>query len=246
VHEAAEILGLTDYLGRKPGELSGGQRQRVALARALVKKPKVLLLDEPLSALDRGLREQMQVELKRAQKDAGIAFVVVTHDQEEALGLADRVAVMDRGRIQQTGSPREVYDRPINVFVAGFVGENNLLPVTAAGASVLTATPAAFRDAIARATQPGEVRHLLAVRPERIRIAETADKLADAAFQVTVRETVFHGSDLKLLLQHASGSSLIARLGAADADTVPVKVGDVVWCAPDPAHVRLLEVSPAR
>ena len=122
-----EITGLADLKDRKPHELSGGQRQRVALARALVKKPKVLLLDEPLSALDKGLREQMQVELKRIQKDAGIAFVIVTHDQEEALGLADRVAVLDQGRVQQIGTPREIYMEPANAFVARFVGTNNLL-----------------------------------------------------------------------------------------------------------------------
>jgi putative spermidine/putrescine transport system ATP-binding protein len=125
--EALELVRLTGYEGRSPAQLSGGQRQRVALARAVVNRPKVLLLDEPLGALDLKLRQEMQVELKRIQGDVGITFVYVTHDQEEALTMSDRLAVFNRGRIEQVGPPAEVYERPANAFVAGFVGVSNLL-----------------------------------------------------------------------------------------------------------------------
>jgi ABC-type Fe3+/spermidine/putrescine transport system ATPase subunit len=238
--ETLEVTGLGTLKDRKPHELSGGQRQRVALARALVKRPKVLLLDEPLSALDRGLREQMQVELKRAQKDAGIAFVIVTHDQEEALGLADRIAVLDHGLIQQIGGPRAIYDRPANAFVARFVGENNLLPVAAAGANGRAVTSELLRAAMDGEDGPGETTHWLAIRPERIKVAASAAGLGDAALALTVLETVFHGSDLKLLLEHQSGRQLTARLGASAADGLSARPGDTVWCALDPEDARLL------
>jgi putative spermidine/putrescine transport system ATP-binding protein len=125
--EALEMVRLPGYAGRKPGELSGGQRQRVALARAIVNRPKVLLLDEPLGALDLKLREQMQVELKSIQADVGITFVYVTHDQEEALTMSDRIAVFSDGRIEQVSPPRELYEHPANEFVAGFVGVSNVI-----------------------------------------------------------------------------------------------------------------------
>jgi putative spermidine/putrescine transport system ATP-binding protein len=125
--EALEMVRLPGYAERKPGELSGGQRQRVALARAIVNRPKVLLLDEPLGALDLKLREQMQVELKTIQSEVGITFVYVTHDQDEALTMSDRIAVFSDGRIEQVSPPRELYERPLNEFVAGFVGISNLI-----------------------------------------------------------------------------------------------------------------------
>jgi putative spermidine/putrescine transport system ATP-binding protein len=125
--DALEAVRLGGFGPRRPGEMSGGQRQRVALARALVNRPKVLLLDEPLGALDLKLREQMQVELKQIQRDVGITFVFVTHDQDEALTMSDRIAVFDQGRITQVGTPEEVYERPASAFVAGFVGTSNLL-----------------------------------------------------------------------------------------------------------------------
>ena len=125
--EALEMVRLSGYGDRKPGQLSGGQRQRVALARAIVNRPAVLLLDEPLGALDLKLREQMQVELKQIQGEVGITFVYVTHDQDEALTMSDRIAVFNEGRIEQIGSPSEVYEQPANLFVAGFVGVSNVL-----------------------------------------------------------------------------------------------------------------------
>ncbi len=125
--EALEMVRLPDYADRKPGELSGGQRQRVALARAIVNRPRVLLLDEPLGALDLKLREQMQVELKTIQSEVGITFVYVTHDQDEALTMSDRIAVFNEGRIEQVSPPEELYERPRNEFVAGFVGVSNVI-----------------------------------------------------------------------------------------------------------------------
>lgn len=125
--EALEMVRLPEYGERKPSELSGGQQQRVALARAIINKPKVLLLDEPLGALDLKLREQMQVELKRIQSEVGITFIYVTHDQDEALTMSDRIAVFNEGRIEQTGTPSEVYEQPANPFVANFVGVSNLI-----------------------------------------------------------------------------------------------------------------------
>ena len=151
--EALELVALPVFGDRKPSELSGGQRQRVALARALVNKPKVLLLDEPLGALDLRLREQMQVELKSLQRQLGITFVFVTHDQSEALSMADRVAVFDHGKIQQVGSPEDIYNRPVAPFVADFVGSSNVL----------------HADLVEKLT--GERAHA-SLRPEAIRLVE--------------------------------------------------------------------------
>ncbi|MGW6905350.1 ABC transporter ATP-binding protein [Streptomyces sp. NPDC054940] len=204
-------VGLTDAARRRPYQLSGGQRQRVALARAIVKRPRVLLLDEPLSALDKQVRGEMQLELKRLQHEAGITFLVVTHDQEEAMSLADRIAVLDRGRVHQVDTPVELYRRPRGRFVAGFVGANNvfagrLLPsggVDVPGVGVLPA-PAA------------DTAGLVAVRPEDIRIA---DGEADAALRGTVLDISYFG-----------GSSRIAV-------TVPGLERPVLLTVPGPATV---------
>jgi putative spermidine/putrescine transport system ATP-binding protein len=145
VAEALESVRLAGYGARRPAELSGGQRQRVALARALVNRPQVLLLDEPLAALDRKLREQMQMELKNLQREVGITFVLVTHDQDEALSMSERVVVFDAGRIQQIGSPTEVYERPRNAFVADFIGTSNLVEGNAARQIFGTDGPVSLR-----------------------------------------------------------------------------------------------------
>jgi putative spermidine/putrescine transport system ATP-binding protein len=149
--EMLEMVALSGMAGRKPGQLSGGQRQRVALARALINQPSVLLLDEPLGALDLKLREQMQVELKAIQRRVGITFIYVTHDQGEALGMSDRIAVFNKGRIEQIGTPAEIYERPESAFVAGFVGISNILE--GATAQAIAGSPAAF-----------------SIRPEKIRM----------------------------------------------------------------------------
>jgi putative spermidine/putrescine transport system ATP-binding protein len=154
VQEALATVRLTGFGQRKPSQLSGGQRQRVALARALVNRPRVLLLDEPLGALDRKLREEMQVELKSLQRQVGITFIFVTHDQDEALTMADRIAVFDAGKVQQVGSPEDIYDRPMTPFVADFIGTSNL--IDAAAAPQLLGEDGTF-----------------SLRPERIRVCPT-------------------------------------------------------------------------
>ena len=191
--EALAAVRLDGYGDRAPSQLSGGQRQRVALARALVNRPKVLLLDEPLGALDLKLREQMQVELKEIQRDVGITFVFVTHDQDEALTMSDRIAVFNEGNIAQLGTPSDVYEHPATAFVAGFVGTSNLLE-TAAAEAVLG--------------RPGT----WSVRPEKIRLlgADEAVGHGQHAVRGTVREVVYVGMSTRFVVDLAVGGSLMA------------------------------------
>ncbi|WP_394160716.1 ABC transporter ATP-binding protein [Galactobacter valiniphilus] len=179
VAEALEMIRLPHVADRLPSQLSGGQRQRVALARALVLRPEVLLLDEPLGALDKQLREQMQIELKQIQREVGITFVFVTHDQEEALTLSDRVAVFNEGKIQQVGSPEDLYQRPATEFVAGFLGSTNL--IDGALAAALTGTE-----------------QLVSLRPERVRVGAPGE--GEAGIAGVVAESVFTGPGRRLLV----------------------------------------------
>ena len=191
--EALATVRLEGYAARKPSQLSGGQRQRVALARALVNKPRVLLLDEPLGALDLKLREQMQVELKELQRAVGITFVFVTHDQEEALTMSDRIAVFDAGRIAQVGTPTEIYEHPSTPFVAGFVGISNLL-------SAGVASTVLGREGI------------WSVRPEKIRVTlgtPTPEGNERAAAGV-IREVVYVGMSTRFIVDLDAGATLIA------------------------------------
>ena len=175
VANALERVGLDELRTRMPGQLSGGQRQRVALARALVKQPKVLLLDEPLSALDAKLREQMQFELSQLQQDVGVTFIIVTHDQDEALSMADRIAVMQDGNVDQIAEPGALYEKPANRFVADFIGKVNLFDGEVSGtqAGKLTVETAVLGKV--HLTHDGEAQHqvCLAIRPEKIRISKT-------------------------------------------------------------------------
>ncbi|MGI5459576.1 ABC transporter ATP-binding protein [Streptomyces sp. CA-249302] len=192
--KALAEVRLEGYGKRRPAQLSGGQRQRVALARALVGRPRVLLLDEPLGALDLKLREQMQVELKALQREVGITFVFVTHDQEEALTMSDRIAVFDQGRIQQVGTPAEIYERPATPFVASFVGTSNLLE--GESAQRVVGTPGVY-----------------SVRPEKIRIlkesAET-DEPDHTTAVGTVAEVVYLGDATRFLVDLDAGGRLTA------------------------------------
>jgi putative spermidine/putrescine transport system ATP-binding protein len=192
VAEAMEMVRLEGFERRRPNQLSGGQRQRVALARALVNRPRVLLLDEPLGALDLKLREQMQIELKEIQKEVGVTFVYVTHDQDEALTMSDRLAVFNRGSIEQVGTPADVYEHPATTFVAGFVGTSNLL-----------------KDEAARAVigQDG----IFTVRPEKIRIAEPdQDPGSDERSALgRVREVVYLGPDTRYIVALDVGGELV-------------------------------------
>ncbi len=190
--EALALVQLEGYGDRKPVQLSGGQRQRIALARAIVNRPQVLLLDEPLGALDLKLRQEMQIELKRIQQEVGITFVYVTHDQEEALTMSDRLAVFNRGRIEQVGTPADLYERPATAFVAGFVGTSNLLRGDAARALV------------------GED-GLFTVRPEKIRLTEPGAPVADdeVGANGTIRNVVYLGPDTRYIVALDAGSELV-------------------------------------
>ena len=165
-----ERVGLAAEANRRPNQLSGGQQQRVALARALVNLPKVLLLDEPLGALDLKLRKGLQVELKRIQREVGITFVYVTHDQEEALTMSDRIAVMNRGRIEQVADPEEVYERPATTFVAGFIGVSNLMPATVERGARSSSTTGPTVSTDSSRFSAGDRCHAV-VRPEKLRIS---------------------------------------------------------------------------
>ncbi|GAA0973086.1 ABC transporter ATP-binding protein [Acrocarpospora macrocephala] len=191
--EALATVRLEGFGKRRPGELSGGQRQRVALARALVNRPRVLLLDEPLGALDLKLREEMQVELKAIQREVGITFLFVTHDQEEALTMSDRVAVFNHGRVEQVGTPAEVYERPASAFVAGFVGTSNLISGEAAQAVL-------GKDGT------------FSVRPEKLRVAPPDETVGDGEHSATglVTEVVYAGPATRFVVDLDAGGRLIA------------------------------------
>src|SRR5438270_9773164 len=202
VLDALELVGLAGLEKRKPRQLSGGQQQRIALARALVNRPRVLLLDEPLGALDLKLRKQMQLELKRIQHEVGITFIHVTHDQVEAMTMADQIVVMNNGHIEQAGTPEELYEHPTTSFVAGFLGVSNLLPVTVAGADrvrLRDGTEVSVRRE-ALSDRSGEV--AIGIRPEKIRPGGgEANELAG-----TVAESAYIGVSTQYIVDTSAGS----------------------------------------
>ena len=238
VTEMLEVVRLTEFASRRPAQLSGGQQQRVALARALVNLPKALLLDEPLGALDLKLRHAMQFELKRIQREVGITFVYVTHDQEEALTMSDRIAVMSDGRVEQIGTPAEIYDNPASVFVAGFIGQANLWPATVTEHTAGTARVSALGGASlcgscgdSTLTVGSEV--TLMVRPERIAISlaqPTSQTGSDQSVSATVSDLAFQGPIVRLALEAADGSPIIANVDP-DADLPLLRPGDSVWAS---------------
>ncbi len=207
VGEALELVQLTGYENRKPGQISGGQAQRVALARALINRPAVLLLDEPLGALDLKLRKQMQVELKRIQQEVGITFIYVTHDQEEAMTMSDRIAVMNKGRYEQLGEPAELYERPKTRFVAGFLGISNLISVkpdgTADNYAVLRLPDGSPVRAPRALLEGREGASALGVRPEKIRLHARTDEVP-AAFnrlEGVVRDASYIGVSTQYIVE---------------------------------------------
>ena len=208
VTEMIEMVQLKGYEKRKPDELSGGQKQRVAIARALVNNPKVLLLDEPLGALDLKLRKQMQIELKRLQKKLGITFVYVTHDQEEALTMSDRIAVMNNGIIEQLDAPMEIYNHPKTRFVAGFIGETNLFDgtVKAVDGKVLTIeTSAGILQANGEGFAVGEEMHV-SVRPEYVQVSRAPVSGFDLAGEVS--DFIYLGTTVKTIVSMKDGSEI--------------------------------------
>lgn len=225
VEEALHLVRLPNLGGRKPAQLSGGQRQRVALARALINRPRVLLLDEPLGALDFKLRQQMQIELKSIQKQVGITFIYVTHDQEEALTMSDRLAVFNQGRVEQVGAPAEIYEQPATRFVAEFVGISNL--VDSAAAQAITGRPVTF-----------------SVRPEKIRMAWPAEKPPTGMLWADglVREVIYLGMYTRYLVALDPGSELTVmqqNLASTSMDVLSHK-GQRVRLIWDPAYNRPL------
>jgi spermidine/putrescine transport system ATP-binding protein len=201
---AAELdrVGLSREATRRPSQLSGGQQQRVAVARALVNLPKVLLLDEPLGALDLKLRKGLQVELKRIQRDVGITFLYVTHDQEEALTMSDRIAVMNEGHVEQVAGPEEIYERPATTFVAGFIGVSNLMPATVdAGGEIRLDTGPMVRAAEVNGFQPGD-RCFVVVRPEKLSIELPSDRIGDdlPSVEGTVESSLYLGTSTQIVV----------------------------------------------
>jgi putative spermidine/putrescine transport system ATP-binding protein len=212
--EALEMVALETYGERKPSQLSGGQRQRVALARALVNQPRVLLLDEPLGALDLKLREQMQGELKSLQRKLGITFVYVTHDQGEALSMSDRVAVFNEGRIEQVDTPRNLYMRPATVFVARFVGTSNVLSGTQAQRFSGTAQP-------------------FSLRPEHIGLAREASAGSDQVCVAgRIEDIQYHGASSRIELELADGLRLVASINNREGESAdPPSTGETMFAA---------------
>jgi putrescine transport system ATP-binding protein len=239
VAEMLALVQMSDYARRRPHELSGGQKQRVALARALAKMPKLLLLDEPLAALDRKLREETRLELTGIQERVGTTFLVVTHDQEEALGMAQRVAVMNRGRLVQTGPPSDIYERPNSRFVADFVGAVNLFEgELVAGFNALSLRIAGAEQPVplpGSAELPAGAAIALALRPEKLRL--TPERPAGFALAATIASIGYQGGQSTVHLATPTGVKLRAHLPSAEAGGLAR--GTAMWAswAPEDAVV---------
>jgi spermidine/putrescine transport system ATP-binding protein len=252
VREMLEVVRLTDFADRKPRQLSGGQQQRVALARALVNYPSALLLDEPLAALDLKLREAMQFELKRIQREVGITFVFVTHDQGEALTMSDRIAVMSQGIVEQVGTPEQIYHEPASLFVAGFIGSANLLPGRVSHTSVqgslvqLNTGP----QVLARGShQPADGEKVsVMLRPERLTLVAASEGphlvAKGRGLEGRIHELVFQGASARVMIQLADGTQVVTYV-ATDADLPFLRPGDTVALTWKPGAAYLIEGWPA-
>jgi spermidine/putrescine transport system ATP-binding protein len=249
VGEILEIVSLTGMEKRSPKELSGGQQQRVALARALVNRPRALLLDEPLGALDLKLRQQMQIELKRIQREVGITFVYVTHDQGEALTMSDRIAVMHAGVIEQLGTPREIYERPATRFVAGFIGTSNIVEGhverTEGGLALLSYTP---EDRVVvpvpQSVRAGDKLEV-SIRPEKVdlyREVPPVQATGGSVLSGTVTEVVYHGTSTNYAVATAAGADFtVFDQNASNADDLASR-GDRVYLTWAPQHSYVIGV----
>jgi spermidine/putrescine transport system ATP-binding protein len=251
VGEILELVQLTGLGARRPAQLSGGQQQRVALARALVNHPRALLLDEPLAALDLKLRQQMQLELKRIQREVGITFIFVTHDQGEALTMSDRLVVMNAGRIEQLGAPREVYERPRTRFVAGFIGTSNLISGQVRsmehGTAVLE-TGADESIIVPHATEAGAqvgAELDITVRPEKIVLSAERPDAGRCAIRGSVTEVVYLGTATHYAIRSAHGAELLVFVqNASDPEDI-ARRGEDVWLSWRPEHSLALAPSPS-
>ena len=227
------LVRLEQLADRRPDALSGGQQQRVALARALAPQPEVLLLDEPLSALDLKLRKGMQAELKRLQLETGITFVFVTHDQEEALTMSDRIGVMSAGKLLQVGAPRDIYDRPVNRFVADFIGETNFLAARAEGGVLRLSTGEVLGQALGR---QGPV--TVAIRPEQLRLGATGES---GGLKATVEGATYIGTDSEVRLRLADGTQVVARVQSRPGGEAAPPPGTEVGVLVAPGALQVLE-----
>ena len=241
VHEMLELVDMKQLAHRKPTQLSGGQQQRIAVVRALVNRPKVLLLDEPLGALDLKLRRQMQLELKRIQTEVGITFIHVTHDQEEAMTMADTIAVLNKGKVEQMGAPVDLYENPATAFVSGFLGQSNLLPATITGrdGDVLTLNSEGFRLAMpaGRAHSEGPVVRV-GVRPEKIQIADEGQAPGGNVIDGTIVDASFIGVSTQYLIRTPADEEI--SVFSQNTATILRKVGERVSCYWDPDHTFAL------
>jgi spermidine/putrescine transport system ATP-binding protein len=243
VDKLLAVVRLTQYADRKPAQLSGGQQQRVALARALANYPSALLLDEPLGALDLKLRQAMQIELKRIQREVGITFIYVTHDQEEALTMSDRIAVMNDGRVEQIGTPQEIYHSPTSVFVANFIGVANLIPAVVRDPGGADATVMVAGRHAVPVPRGGQVLRsgaaaTIMVRPERLRLTEAAP--ADGSgVPVTVEHAVFQGPVVRCTLRAADRTEIVAHVGP-EQSLPDLEPGLGLWVGWDTNAARLL------
>jgi len=244
VADALKLVGLDGFERRRPKQLSGGQQQRVALARALVNRPRLLLLDEPLSALDRNLRQAMQIELKTLQHEVGISFLVVTHDQEEALVMSDRIAVMNLGRIQQIGTPGEIYDTPANRFVAGFIGVSNVFSGSVVRTHGRMVTVRADGGVELFAEGQGiemGARVDCMLRPEQLRIGTGGGGVDGPALDAVVERLVFVGADLQVHARLTNGTPVKALARHQRSVTnAALDRGSALKLGYDPALVHLM------
>jgi spermidine/putrescine transport system ATP-binding protein len=241
VGEMLELVELGGFERRKPTQLSGGQAQRVALARALINKPRVLLLDEPLGALDLKLRKQMQIELKRIQTEVNITFIHVTHDQEEAMTMADRIAVMNQGQIEQIGPPGELYEQPRTAFVAGFLGQSNMVwaTVTEPGVVQLHDGTVARVPQERLADAPKELR--IGVRPEKMRIVAGPDGDGDSNhMEGTVKDVSYIGVSTQYIIETRAGDELTVFAQNVGRGAEPVAAGQQVRVLWDPEHTFVI------
>ncbi|MBL4927425.1 ABC transporter ATP-binding protein [Fuscibacter oryzae] len=228
------LVKLEAMAGRKTSQLSGGQQQRVALARALAPQPKVLLLDEPLSALDLKLRKEMQIELKRLQTETGITFVFVTHDQEEALTMSDRIGVMSAGKLQQVGTAKDIYTRPVNRFVASFIGETNFLTATTEAGGARLATGDLIEVA---GTTPGQ-RVTVAFRPEQVRLVTAGEA---GAIPATITNLVYFGTDTHCHVALNDGTEVVARLQNPSTGDAGLAIGQTLALRFAPGAAQVVE-----
>ena len=243
VKDVIALVSLGGFETRKPSQLSGGQRQRVALARAIVCRPQVLLLDEPLSALDAKLRHNMQVELKRLQKKLGITFVFVTHDQEEALTMSDRIAVVNKGRIEQLGDSADIYHSPRTTFVANFIGQANILEAKLLANEGKFSRLRLSSDVEVLVPSDGGLTGtpdlLVSIRPEKIHLQKTRPD-CENVFEAEVREELFKGAIDELSLKTAGGLELTAMAANESATQETFHKGEKVWCGLHPSDIVIV------